>query len=339
MASEEKKKVVVLSCGRPMGNSEILGREACFGAEEAGAKTEILRLYDFTIKPCTGCEACSMTMAKGGVAKCVVKGDDVDFLAEKVCYEDCALIISAPVYFLSPPGYLKMLIDRFLPFIMNRPGAFFDKTRVGASIAVGGGEPAWTPQGLFATNMFILYNRVLVDQMMVNFASRPGLVTLNEKALRRARELGRNVATAANTPIEKVRFMGEELENACPVCHVNIWQIGSNVPKGGTPESGFFDLEMLDGVMRKSPDASQVVCPNCDIIGKLEIVGGKFKVSWDEADVRHHRVSKGGMPEHFELIKRIHMKAFEQGEKISAMKEVYRSQDNLVKPPRAKSTA
>lgn len=338
MTGSEKKKIVVLTCGRSMGNCEILSREACIGAEEVGAKTEILRLQDFKVKPCTGCEGCTMSMSKGGKARCVVKDDDTEFLLEKILYEDCALIISAPVYFLGAPGYLKMLNDRLLPFILNRPELFLSKsTRVGASISVGGGEPAWTPLGLSMINTFLRYTRVIVDQQLVNFSSLPGLVTLKEKALRRARELGRHVAIAANTPIDQVKFMGEEIENSCPSCHVNILQIGNNLPGGVPPGTDFFHPNLINDVMRKSPpDASYVVCPNCDIWGTIEIKNGKIKVLWDDERAKDSRFDIE-FGKHFELIKRIHMEAYKQDEKIKENKAKYRSFGTLVKPPRKRA--
>jgi multimeric flavodoxin WrbA len=329
MIDQGKKKVIVLTCGRPMGNCEILGREACIGAEEAGATTEILRLQDFKIKPCTGCEGCTMSLSKGGKAGCVIRDDDAEFLLQKVLYEDCALIISAPVFFLTTPGYLKVLQDRMIPFVLNRPELFFDpKTRVGASISVGGAEPAWTPMGISMTNMFLLYTRIIVEQQLVNFASRPGVVTLNERALKRARDLGRNIAIAAGTPIDQVRFMGEELENSCPVCHVNIVQIGSPLPRGTAAESGYFDLDGIDEVVRKSPaDASHVVCPTCDVWGKLEIEDGRIKVVWDDESARHHRLDGMEYRKHYELIKRIHLEAYRQEDKVKGNKIKYRTSE------------
>ena len=46
-------KLLGISCGRKMGNSEILLREALMGAEELGSETEIISLLDVDIKPCT----------------------------------------------------------------------------------------------------------------------------------------------------------------------------------------------------------------------------------------------------------------------------------------------
>ncbi len=341
MNDQAKKKVIVLACGRSVGNSEILGREACMGAEEGGATAELLRLQDFKIKPCTGCEGCTMSMSKGGEARCVIRDDDTDFLLKKILYEDAALIISAPVYFLIAPGYFTLLLHRFLPYVLNRPDLFFNNpNRVGASISVGGGEPAWTPMGLSMTNMFLLYTRKLVDQQLVNYASLPGLVTLKEKTLKRARQLGRNVAQAARMPIDEVRFMGDEIENSCPVCHVNVLQIGNNLPGGVAPGTDFFSPQLIEQIKRKSPpDSSCVVCPNCDVRGKIDLKNGKVKILWDEESVRNPRYY-AEFGKHFELIKTIHMEAYKQEEKIKENRARYRSSGTtIIKPPREKKAS
>jgi multimeric flavodoxin WrbA len=59
-------KVLGLSCGRKMGNSESLLREALAETEKFGAETEIIRLGDRAVKPCTGCEGRVRNMISGG---------------------------------------------------------------------------------------------------------------------------------------------------------------------------------------------------------------------------------------------------------------------------------
>ena len=46
-------KVLGLTCGRRLSNTEILVKEALMGAEEMGVEVEIVRLMDLSIKPCT----------------------------------------------------------------------------------------------------------------------------------------------------------------------------------------------------------------------------------------------------------------------------------------------
>jgi len=59
---KKEKKIIGLSCGRKNGNSEILLKEACMAAEEVGIKTEIIRTIGLNMKPCRGCEACSIQL-------------------------------------------------------------------------------------------------------------------------------------------------------------------------------------------------------------------------------------------------------------------------------------
>jgi len=53
-------KLLGISAGRRLGNSEILLKEALMAAEEtSGIDVEIVRLHDLKIKFCTGCEMCT----------------------------------------------------------------------------------------------------------------------------------------------------------------------------------------------------------------------------------------------------------------------------------------
>ena len=71
---EKIMKVLGLTCGRKMSNTEILIKEALMGAEEMGAEVEIVRLLDFNIKPCTGCNSCVIDLfEKAGSGECIIK--------------------------------------------------------------------------------------------------------------------------------------------------------------------------------------------------------------------------------------------------------------------------
>ena len=99
------KKIIGLACGRKNGNSETLLRAAARGAAELGVETEIIRAMSLKVLPCTGCNACNKT------GKCVLK-DDVDWILEKVCLEDAALILSVPCYHIRPNGYFLCIHER-----------------------------------------------------------------------------------------------------------------------------------------------------------------------------------------------------------------------------------
>lgn len=108
-------KILGISCGRKMSNTEILVKEALMGAEELGAEVEFVRLQDLNLKPCTGCNACVVSlMEKGGTGDCVIRDDDFKFIDEKIM--DCdGIIVGSPIYEKTPSGQLKILNDRMGP--------------------------------------------------------------------------------------------------------------------------------------------------------------------------------------------------------------------------------
>ncbi len=301
-------KIVGLSCGRRNGNSEMLLKEACRGAQEAGAETEILRLHEHYIKPCTGCQNCTLSMSKGEKeVECVIKDDDVPGLLRKILCEDCALILSSPAYFLTVPGLLKMLNDRFTPYMVHAMERFKAKRRVGANIAVGGGEPWWTPLGLFFQSLFMAPHRFLVDQIQVNYAGRRGMVVLHEEALPRARKLGRNVAEAMKMADEDVKFMGDEADVSCPLCHTNVLQVTGQLPK--------------------------VVCPICSIEGTIAVEAEKMVVTWDGEGNEPTRWGAQGMAEHFETLTERIAEYEKQKDKVGAGIEKHKNLDIRILRP------
>lgn len=300
------KKIIGLSCGRKNGNSEILLKEALMGAEELGVESEIIRAMELIVKPCTGCESCSIAMARGKEARCAIKDDDVPWILEKTVVEDCGLIVSGPLYHLRPNSYFEAIHERMLPTMFRHPEVL-KKTRVGAIISVGGGEPEWTPLGLTSMNIFVQHTRVLVDQMQVNYVGRPGAVLMEEKYLERARELGRRVARAMMMPIEQVKFVGDETEVSCPVCHCNVLKVPEKLP--------------------------YVFCPVCWVKGVITLDGDKMKVRWDEESAKYPRFSERGVSTHLELVKNLQMKFYtEDQEKVKERIKKYVSYGKIIKP-------
>jgi multimeric flavodoxin WrbA len=306
MADTKKKKIIGLSCGRLNGNSEILLKEALMGAEEAGVESEIIRTMELRVKPCTGCEACSMAMAKGKEARCAIKDDDVEWILEKVLVEDCGLIVSSPLYHLRANGNFECIGERMLPTMFRNPN-ILKKTRVGGIISVGGGEPEWTPLGLTTINIFMQHSRKLVDQMQVNFVGRPGAVLMRPEYMNRARELGRNVAKAMLIPIEDVKYASKDSQVSCPVCHCNVLQVFDKLP--------------------------EVYCPVCWVKGTVSLDAGTMKVTWDEESARYPRFSERGVSTHLDLIKKLQMKFFtEDIEKVKGLMPKYAAYGKIIKP-------
>lgn len=301
-----KQKIIGLSCGRKNGNSEILLKEALMGAGELGVESDIIRAMDLRVKPCTGCESCSIAMARGKEVRCAIKDDDVPWILEKTLVEDCGLIVSGPVYHLRANSYFEIIHERMLPTMFRHP-EILKKTRVGAIISVGGGEPEWTPLGLTSMNIFVQHSRILVDQMQVNYVGRPAAVLMQEKQLKRARELGRRVARAMMMPIKQVKFVGDETEVSCPVCHCNVLKVPAKLPN--------------------------VFCPVCWVKGVITINEDKMKVKWDEEDTKHPRFSERGVSTHLELIKNLQTKFYaEDLEKVKERVKKYISYGRIIKP-------
>jgi multimeric flavodoxin WrbA len=139
-----------LACGSPGGNSEILLKAAMMGAESDALSVELVRVNDLVIPG-----------GRPGTLPPSVR-DDRPWIIEKLLVCD-ALIIAAPVYTRSPPGTLKLLMDRaFGPQVDTasalrvRTGQRNDdpryqttviddrllKPRVGALLSVGGATSA-----------------------------------------------------------------------------------------------------------------------------------------------------------------------------------------------------
>ena len=106
------KKVVILN-GSPRKNFNTakLLKEAQKGAEQAGAETEFINLYDINYKGCLSCFACKR---KGATTNCVCAiKDDLRPVLEK-CIQADALILGSPVYFSYPTGMFRSFLERLL---------------------------------------------------------------------------------------------------------------------------------------------------------------------------------------------------------------------------------
>jgi len=196
------------------------------------------------------------------------------------------LIISAPVYSLTPPGYLLQIRDRaFGPkadvgFMMERKKLktqgteiFVDercfKTRAGAFIAPGGSVmPHWLSFGLSILHTFTFPLKIeVVDQMdVLGTGLIEGQVVLNEETLARARKLGRHVANAMGKPAAEMKWMGDE-PGMCPVCHQNQLTI-----------------------TKKNP----IECPICGISGDLKIENDEITVTFSEKERKRSRLTIAG---------------------------------------------
>jgi multimeric flavodoxin WrbA len=323
-------KILGLSCGRKMGNSEVLVREALMAAKEvSGAEVEIIRLFDLNIKPCIGCEKCVYDRFAGGEGKCIIKNDHIPYLLDKLMECD-GIILGAPCYCSRPPGYLLMIQDRFLAVPVTNRKKWAEKPLVKGVIAVGGSDMVGV--------MLPFLNRCpggnsskLVDQMMVIWTSRPDQIVLNEEAITRARKLGQNVGKAMKMPSGEVKYVGDKFNNSdnftrsdydlttqltpfhetCPVCHSDLIRL-----RGKTAE-----------------------CPMCYMKGEVEIKNGVPSFICDPVKRPSPYAGVAGRKRHDDDgIRKADTLVQEKKEEITEKMKKYKADISCTKPPPLKGS-
>ena len=320
-------KVLGLTCGRKMSNTEIVVKEALMGAEEMGAEVEIVRLMDLNIKPCTGCNACVINLfEKGGSGDCVIKDDDMKFIDEKIL--DCdGLVLGSPIYEKTPQGLLKVLNDRMGPshdlafrLIAKKireekgitkgkgPDERSFKPRVATLFGVGGSE--WTTLALPLLYLFTLpMNMTVVDQQVFNWVGLPSIMALKDEMLKRARKSGRHIAETLKKPIEEAKYIGEP--GVCPVCHSKVLELN------GT--------------------SGPVLCAVCGVEGTLKSDGENYVMEVTEEQRALSHILLSGKFQHGDDLKQRSLVPDPRMAELPALLEKYKSYLKYSKPERAES--
>ncbi|MEM2551416.1 MAG: flavodoxin family protein [Sulfolobales archaeon] len=102
------KVLAINASPRKYGNSYKLLRVAVEASKYAGASTDVLHLYDYSIEPCVGCVSDVRLICR---YPCLIDTDDGNKILSKIVDSD-AIIVSTPIYWYGPSGLLKNLIDR-----------------------------------------------------------------------------------------------------------------------------------------------------------------------------------------------------------------------------------
>ena len=90
-------------------NTHKMLEAAKAGAEEAGATTELVNLYDIKFPGCKSCFACKLKNAKtNGV--CAIR-DDLRPILERARQAD-VLVLGSPIYFGYPTGVYRAFLER-----------------------------------------------------------------------------------------------------------------------------------------------------------------------------------------------------------------------------------
>lgn len=289
----KKKKVLGISFGRKMGNTDVMVKEALLACEAAGCEIQFIRPDDMNIHICTGCISCVVGMIMGhGKGTCHLK-DDFHLLDEAIMESD-AVIVGSPVYEMTPTGNFKVVCDRIGPShdVSFRkttydagiaagkdksllPDERSFKKRVGALIAVGGAMTEnWVTFALptmFAFPMSLGID--VIDTYKYYKAMSYEHVLGNEKVMSRMNDLGQHIVEALNAPTEaeRTKWRGDHA-GVCPVCHNDMLTV--------------------------SHKGMEVECPTCGIIGELKVDNGTIKVDFSEEEMARSRMTYAGKLEH-----------------------------------------
>ena len=242
---------------RKLGNTEILVKEALMGAEEEGAQVEMLRLTDYKVFPCDGLAPCVF-----GNTRCNLK-DDFNFIVDKI-FENDGVVLGTPCYILESTAIIKQLIDR--AFSVNYRSEARGKP---ATVIVPYATRGWTPYAFLQPNiLFLLLGMEVIDRALVHTQAMNEVV-LYDRALAKARQMGREVAKAVKTG--DTSYRGEP--GICPICQ--------------------------DRVLRILRDNETVECGVCGIRGTMAVEGGKIKVHFDKDGILNHRFTQENIYRHF----------------------------------------
>lgn len=233
----------LVGSARVWGNSEVVVREALLGAQEEGAKVEMLRLTDLFIEPCNGCLRCALREEP-----CPLD-DDMEWFLARVRESD-ALILSAPTYMFGPTAIVKLILDRLLmltPHFMEGTRS----TKPGATIALSGRQDLRGVTQPFLNALVAGLGFRLVDSLFFHRPG-PGEVLLDDDHMRETHELGQRLARGER---------GKPPEgNICPVCWSDFFFL-----EGGKAICPICDseaqIEMEEGGVRLAFDLGEGPSP------------------------------------------------------------------------------
>ena len=286
--------ILGISFGRKNSNCDIVCKEALFGCREADPNAEIrfVNTINMNIGRCRGCGACSSALEKGKDNVCIFK-DDFQALEDEVRWAD-AVIVSAPVYTLTPTGQFKDFVDRFscrhdvsaINWVLDKrrsgemPGDPDDfpmerlRKRTVGFISVGGASTDnWTS---FGTPLLQTFAMSAMMKVMGNYnANSMGTIGnpyLDDQLIENMHELGRRTVLGLND--ESIEFFepDNKPKGVCPFCHQRLITI--------------------------LPGTTKVECPVCGIEGQLSIVDGAIEVDFPETQVARARGTFAGLREH-----------------------------------------
>jgi multimeric flavodoxin WrbA len=230
--------ISLVASERKNGNCDLLGRLATKYARKSGAdSSEVIYLKHYNIKQCRGCLSCVFEKTK-----CKIN-DDLYQLLDIIQKADRLLLI-APVYVLSVPGKLKLLLDRFLSaydYLKNSYGI------PAMSISVAALQDWHQLQFPMINLLLLALGRTVVDSLIF-YGAGPGETLLDEnidklqesvKKLIMYREIPFQSHVSKHCPVDfSTLFERIDGDNyRCPICLT---------PAEARPDGYYFDENDLN---------------------------------------------------------------------------------------------
>ena len=182
-----KRILGIVGSPRRNGNTHLLVSKILEGAGETGSSTECVFLRDLNIKECDGCHVCWQ-------GKECSKKDDMNLIYPKLIESD-VIVFGTPVYWYGPTALMKGFIDRFVYFNCpeNRK-----KIRSKSAVIVVPFEDTnpetIAPLELFFEKCFQYIEMNFIDRIIVPGVTEKGEVLNHKEYLKKAFEIGKNLA-------------------------------------------------------------------------------------------------------------------------------------------------
>lgn len=196
--------LIITGSYRRLGNCEMFAKQIAL--DTRADSISIMRLTDFSLRPCMGCYKCLNPEYKCGL------NDDLYFILERMMEYD-GIIFSIPTYILSPVGQFKMLADRLACMSVFHQ-AF---RKINAVSAVFGGIEGWRGVTQSLVNAVIRMMGFNLKGSSFIEAALPG-ESLDEKYMPVAEKLAKSLFTpgAAYFPSKTA---------LCPSCRSDLFFI------------------------------------------------------------------------------------------------------------------
>ena len=313
------RRILGISFGIEDGNCDILTKEALLGAKEAGAEIRMARIQDLKILPCIGCHGCMKNMYMKASPDCVLKGDQFNDFIKEVFWADGVVFVT-PVTKGSPNSYFRIYQDHMPTWdvagirkagIQSRPDSKIDLRafdhRTAGLIAVGASTEDKELGFSMMQNITHCLQMDPVDGFYADGNYGHGQVLEQDAQLKRAHEVGRNVAEEAKLARKKRTWHGEQ--GTCPVCHHSVFVV--------------------------EPGKKYVSCCNCAIDGILVEKDGCLVPYFSDMELRFPRTTEEEMLHHHSDVDAQMFDFASMKEVLEEKKKVYMNYDvTLVKPQR-----